>query len=82
VGTNIGAQLNRPEVRDTIRKLMDTTATADHFRHAGMGEALRYSLGLPPSRYQRRGVTTVTVSQPQNVGLQPEQVRLDRRDDW
>jgi hypothetical protein len=42
-----GTQFNKPAIRDAIVKGLDAYSTARYYRHAGMGQALRATMGLP-----------------------------------
>lgn len=42
-----GQQFNKPAIHGAILKGLDTMTWAGYFRHAGMGQALRHTLGVP-----------------------------------
>jgi hypothetical protein len=43
-----GQQFNKPAVSQAIGKGLDMYMTARYFRHAGMAQAVRHTLGLQP----------------------------------
>jgi hypothetical protein len=44
-----GNQFNKPEVKKAGIDLLNAYSTAHYFRHAGFGQAIRYTLGLNPT---------------------------------
>jgi hypothetical protein len=43
-----GQQFNKPAVKEAVGKGLDMYMTARYFRHAGMAQAVRHTLGLQP----------------------------------
>lgn len=44
---NLGRQLQSPETKMSVARILDQGQKAKYFRHAGFGAALRHTLGLP-----------------------------------
>ena len=47
-GNTNGNQFNKPAMQKATETALNSYATAKYFRNAGMGQALRYTLGMRP----------------------------------
>jgi hypothetical protein len=64
-------QLLTPEVRTQIGRVLDQNQKANYFRHAGMGAALRHTLGLPQTPSHLNDYFRAQTRRPQ-TGLDPK----------
>jgi hypothetical protein len=74
--TGVGRNTNRrqlltPEVRTQIGRVLDQNQKANYFRHAGMGAALRHTLGLPQTPSHLNDYFRAQTRRPQ-TGINPE----------
>jgi hypothetical protein len=69
---DIGHQLRtNPEAQKMAQRILIANDKSEYFRRAGMGAAIRYSLGLPQSASHMRYWAERARVSPQ-VGLQPK----------
>jgi hypothetical protein len=69
---DIGHQLRtNPQAQEMAQRIFDAHDKAEYFRRAGIGAAIRYSLGIPQSAEHMRYYAE-RARVPRTVGLQPK----------
>lgn len=77
-------QFNRPAVKGMLHNVVEAHTRAQYFRRAGMGQAIRYTLGMGPTPSHVNDYINARMNPSNSTGLHPGSVYIHphQQSDW